>query len=79
MPSWISDRPDLAGFDLEVILLLQTKFRLKVWKEMSKIDFQDGGCGGYLGFSIRSFLDILCLLGALMLFIKFQFSWSIEA
>ena len=29
--------------------------RPKVWEEMSKIDFQDGGCGGYLGFSIASF------------------------
>ena len=26
--------------------------RSKVWEEMSKIDFQDGGCGGHLGFSI---------------------------
>ena len=51
----------------------------KVWKEMLKIDFQDDGCGGYLGFSIRSVLAILCLLGALMLIIKFQFSWIIEA
>ena len=45
----------LARFDQEVILLLQSKFLLKrpkVWKEMSKIDFQDGGCGGHLGFSI---------------------------
>ena len=46
---------------------------------MSKIDFQDGGCGGYLGFSIRSVLAILCLLDALMLIIKFQISWIIEA
>ena len=50
----------------------------KVWKEMSKIDFQGGGCGGYLGFSIHSVLAILCLLGALMLIIKFQFSWIIQ-
>ena len=33
--------------------------RPKFRKEMSKIDFQDGGCGGYLGFSIRSVLAIL--------------------
>ena len=73
----------LAGFNPEVIFLLQSKFQLKayikVWKEMSKIDFQDGGCGGYLGFSIRSVLAILCLLGALILIIKFQFSWIIQA
>ena len=48
----------LAHFDPEVILLLQSKFRrkaTKVWEEMSKIDFEDGGCGGQLGFSISSF------------------------
>ena len=27
----------------------------KVWEEMSKIDFQDGGCGGHCEFSIGSF------------------------
>ena len=29
--------------------------RPKVWEEMSKIDFQDGGCGSHLRFSIGSF------------------------
>ena len=43
---------------------------------MSKIDFQDGGCGGHLGFSFgSSILAVLCLLGALMLFVKFQLKW----
>ena len=73
---------NLAGFDPEVIFLLQSKFRLKATKgleRMSKINFQDGGWGGYLGFSIRSVLAILCLLGALMLIINFQFSWIIQA
>ena len=42
---------NLACFDPEVILLLKSKFRFKV---MSKIDFQDGGCDGHLGFSISS-------------------------
>ena len=72
----------LAGFDPEVVLLLQSKFRLKATKGLErdvKFDFQDGGYGGYLGFSICSVLVILCLLGALMLIIKFQFSWIIEA
>ena len=44
---------------------------------MSKIDFQDGGCGGHLEFLIGSVLAILCRLGALMLLIKFQFNWII--
>ena len=35
----------------------------KVWEEMSKINFQDVSCGGHLGFSIKSVLAILCLLG----------------
>ena len=49
----------------------------KVWEEMSKIDFRDGSCGGHLGFSINSVLAILCLLGTLILLIKFQFNWII--
>ena len=49
--------------------------RLKVLEEMSKIDFQDGGCSGHLGYSIDSVLAILCPLGAQMLLIKFQFNW----
>ena len=52
----------------------------KVWEEMSKTDFQDGSCGGHLGFLIDSVLAacILCLLGALMLLIRFQFNCSLE-
>ena len=45
--------------------------RPKVCEEMSKIDFQDGGCGSHLEFLNNS--AILCLLGAPMLLIKFQF------
>ena len=45
---------------------------------MSKIDDQDGGCGGRLGFSIgTSVLAIVCLLGAPMLLINFHFNWII--
>ena len=47
----------------------------KVWEEMSKLDFQDGGFGGHLIFSIGLVLGILYLLGILMLIIKFQLSW----
>ena len=65
----------LAHFTPEVVLLLQSRFQLKLTKglgKMSKTDFQDGGCSGHLGFLIRSVLAILCLLGAPMLLIKFQ-------
>ena len=75
-PSRISYRHDFSSFHAEVVLLLQSKFRLKrpnVWKETSKIYFQDDGCG----FSISSALAILCLLGAPMLLIKFQLNWMI--
>ena len=46
-----------ACFEPKVILLLQSKFRLKATKvcETSKTDFQDGGCGGHLGLSFGSF------------------------
>ena len=72
----------LARFNPEVILLLKSKLRLKLTKGLGRDienDFQDGSCGGHLEFSIHSVLAILCLLGALMLIIKFQFSWIIEA
>ena len=39
------------------------------------MDFQDGGCDDQLGFSIDPFLAIMCLLGALMLLIKFHINW----
>ena len=48
---------------------------------MLKIDLQDGGYGGRLGFLIGfligSVLVILCLLGTPMLLIKFQLNWII--
>ena len=44
---------------------------------MLKIRFQDGGCGGHLGFSIGSF-TYFDFISALMLIIKFQFNWIIE-
>ena len=52
--------------------------RPKVWEEMSKIDFQDDGYGGHLGYFLLAHLAILCLQDALMLIIKFQFNWIIE-
>ena len=41
------------------------------------MDFQDGGRGGHLGFSIDPASAIMSLLGAPMLLIKFQFNWII--
>ena len=48
----------LACFDPDVIMSLQRSFgpkQPKVCEEMSKIDFQDSGCGGHRGFSTGSF------------------------
>ena len=47
-PSWNCSQQNLSSFR-------SCKFRLKktkVWEEMLKIYFQDGGCGGHFGFSI---------------------------
>ena len=41
------------------------------------MDFQDGGHGGHLGFSVDPVLAVMSLLGAPMLLIKFQFNWII--
>ena len=40
-----------------------------------KIDFQDGGCGGHLGFLIETILSIFDLQVALILPTKFQVNW----
>ena len=47
----------LAHFDPKVVLLLQSKFQLKLTKGFGrdvKNYFQDGGCGGHLGFFIST-------------------------
>ena len=70
----------LANFDPEIILLLQSKFQLISTKALGTVvenGFQDGGRGDHLGFSIGPVLSIICLLGAPMLLIKFQFNWII--
>ena len=75
-PPWISNWYDFSLFQSRSHpvateqVLTQTDQRLK-------IDFQDGGCGGHLGFSICSILAILCLLGGPMLLINFWLTWII--
>ena len=44
---------------------------------MFKIDFQDGAVVAFFDYLLVH-LAILCLLGALMLIIKFQFNWIVE-
>ena len=77
-PSCILDQHNLANFDPEVVL--QSKFQLISTKGLGTVvenGFQDGGCGDHLGFSIGPVLAIMCLQGAPMLLIKFQFNWII--
>ena len=55
----------LAIFDLQVTLMLPTKFGVN-WisvqeKKQKLIDFQDGGHGGHLGFLIDTILAIFDL------------------
>ena len=54
-PSWNSDQQNFSLFWSCCYRASSDSKRPKVWEEMSKIDFQDGGCDGHLGFSIGSF------------------------
>ena len=58
----------LAIFDLQVTLMLPSKFGLSVQEKKQNIDFQDGG---HLGFQIRTILAIFDLQVTLMLLSKF--------
>ena len=65
----------LATFDLQITLILPTKFRVNwsfdFWEE-AEIDFQDGG---QLGFPIRTNLAIFDLQVAPILSTKFRINW----
>ena len=68
----------LATFDLQVTLMLPSKFGVN-WPfgsgEEAKIDFQDGGHGGHHGFPIGTILAIFDLQVTLMLPSKFGVNW----
>ena len=55
--------------------MLPSKFGLSVQKKKRKIDFQDGGHGGHLGFPIGTILAIFYLQVTLMLSSKFGVNW----
>ena len=70
----------LADFDPEIILLLPSKFQLKLTKGLGrdiKIIFKLAVVAPIWDFSMGSVLAILCLLGAPMLLTKFQLVWII--
>ena len=54
-PSWNSDKQNFSLFQSCCYRANFSSKQPKVWEEMSKIDFQDGCCGGQLAFSIGSF------------------------
>ena len=69
----------LAIFDLQVTLMLPTKFQvnysLLVQEKKQKIDFQDGCSGCHLGYLIRTILAVFDLQVTLMLPTKFQLAF----
>ena len=71
----------LAIFDLQVTLMLSTKFRVS-WSfgsgEEVKTDFQGGGHGGHLGFPIRTILAMFYLQVTPMLPTKFPVNWPFD-
>ena len=74
--------PILAIFDLQVTLMLPTKFQVN-WPFSSgkkrKTLFQDGGNGDHLGFTIGTILAIFDLHVSLMLPTKFQANWPFSS
>ena len=63
-PSWFYDRYDFSYFDLlspRCFLPSLESTGLSVQEKKRKIDFQDGGHGGHLGFPIGTILAIFDL------------------
>ena len=78
LPSWISNWHNFSYFwstshpnDLQSL----ESIGLSVQEKKQKIDFQDGGHGGHLGFLIRTILAIFDLQVTLMLPTKFRVEW----
>ena len=63
-PSWISDQNDFSYIDLLVTPMLLIKFQdnwpVVSGEEKQKIEFQDGGNGSHLRFSIGTILAFFC-------------------
>ena len=52
---------------------------LSIQEKQFKIDFQDGNCGGHIGFPIRTILAIFDLQVTLMTLTKFQVNWPFHS
>ena len=67
----------LARFDPVATEQVSVQSDQKFGKRCRKLIFKMAAVAAVLDF-LLAHLAILCLLGALMLIIKFQFNWSIE-
>ena len=75
-PSWISDRNIFSYFSSTPRCFLASLESIGLLvQEMRKIDFQDGGHGGHLGFPIGKILAIFDLQVTPMLPSKFGVNW----
>ena len=68
----------LAIFDLQVTLMLPTKFGVNWQDKKRKTDFQDGGHGGHLGIPTGMILAIFDLQVNLMFPTKFPVNWHLR-
>ena len=66
----------LATFDLHVLQSLES-IGLSAQEKNRKIEFQDGGHGGHLGFPIRTILATFDLQVTPMLPTKFRVYWHL--
>ena len=70
----------LAIFELQVTPYFLYSFEsigLFVQEKKFKTDFQDGNCGGHIGFPIRTILAIFDLQVTQILPTKFQVNWRL--
>ena len=84
-PSWTSTQNNFTFFFFLIYKLPQCflpsfeSAGLSVQEKKRKIDFQDGGNGGHLGFSIGTILAIFDLKITLMLPTKFRVNWPFSS
>ena len=78
-PAWISDRHNFSYSFIykssRCFLASLESTGLSVQEKKRKIDFQDGGHGGHLGFSIGTILAIFDLQVTPMLPTKYRVNW----
>ena len=68
----------LARFDPVATEQVSAQSDQKFGKRCRKLIFEIAAVAAILDFFLSAHLAILCLIGVLMLIIKFQFNWIIE-